>query len=229
MNNLKMGGLRLKGVGYIQRKGDLDMANPMEQFIEDDDKNDAMVEQVINENEAVPAAEPVIEKYDIGDVIEDENEGGVELSSVPVEDVPPLELKVSDKPGFNPNTITNGIRDEDENEGGVIANKMAIPQDAEGSQLIPPGSYKGDIDARDKYEVTGFSIQYRPSDEHSKGIVSEDVLDYYDSLTDAQSRFDGNIYKKPNGIESMISRGGPVICFNDRQVMEFINHGWRKS
>jgi hypothetical protein len=218
MNNLKIG-IKITGKGYVMKAD----KSPLEKLVENQE-NEAVVEQIVNE--AVPAAEPVIEKHNIGEVVEEEKEASVQ--PVIVEESVQLELKQSKKKGFNPNSISNAVYSvDDDNDGGVIANKMAIPQDAEGSQFIPPGANTVENDTKDKFEVTGFSIQYQPKG--SMGIASENVRDYYDTLIEAMDKFKEDTYLKPDGNLSRISAGAPVICYNERQVKEFINEEWRKS
>lgn len=220
MNQIKLDGLRIHGNGVVMKSN----KNLLAELVEQEDKNEAVVEQTTNE--AVPAAELVIEKYAIGEVVENEPEASVQ--PVIIEESVQLELKQSKKRGFNPNSVSNAVyAADDDHDGGVIANKMAIPQDAEGSQFIPPGANTVENDNKDKFEVTGFSIQYQPKG--SMGIASENVRDYYDTLIDAMDRFKEDTYLKPDGNLSRISAGAPVICYNERQVKEFVNAEWRKS
>lgn len=218
MNNLKTGVVQIKGKGKL-----IHSKSPLEQIVEETE-NEASVSIV--ENMAVPASEPVIEKHQVGEIIEKEIEASVE--PVIVKENEMVELPKSKRTGFNPNSVSNVVHAiNTEDDGGVVANKMAIPQDAEGSQFIPIGNNAEEIETKNKYEITGFSIQYQPKG--SKGIASEEVRDYYDSLDESIQRFNNDTYLKPDGTISRISRGGPVICFNDRQIMEYINEMWRKS
>lgn len=223
MNQLKLGGLKVKGRAYIQRKGDLDMEkSPLEKIVEKEE-NEAMVEKA--ENLAVPASEPVIEKHAIDEIVEESPEAIVEPATVTATEQ--LELKQSKKKGFDPKSTTNAVHaDDEEHDGGVMANKMAAPQEAEGSQYTPPGANEVENDTKNKYEVSGFNIRYIPKG--SKGIASEAVRDYYDTLKEAMERFNKENYIKPDGNVAYISIGSPIVCFNDRQVCEYVNEEWRR-
>jgi hypothetical protein len=180
-----------------------------------------MVEPLINES--VPAEEVVIEKHAIGETTPEEPEGGVEKRIMEGPEF--VQLKKSNKAGFNPNATVNVLNSKDDNEGGVMANKMSIQQDDEGSQLVEEGSNKIDQESVGKYEVTGFMIQYTPVG--SKGIASERVRDYYKTKEEAYSRFEGDTYLKPDGVKSKIFSGAPVLCFDERQLDERINDEWK--
>lgn len=223
MNQLKLNGLKVSGKAYIQRKGDLDMElkSPLEQIVENEEKEGAIEK---TENIAVPAAEPVLEKHAIEDIVEEGPEAIVEpATTVETEQV---ELKQSKKKGFDPRSTTNAVHaDDEDNDGGVMANKMAVPQDAEGSQYTPPGANEVENDTKNKYEVTGFNVQYRPKG--SKGIASEAVRDYYDTLKEAMERFEKENYTKPDGIVAYISTGAPEISFNERTIKTYINEEWK--
>jgi hypothetical protein len=218
MNEINAEDMIVKGIGTVTPG-----KSPMERLAEEEE-NEGGVEKT--ENLAVPANEPVvIDKYEIGKEVVEESEGMVTKTEMKEEEL--VELKRSHKKGFDPNSTINAVHADGDNEGGVLANRMAVPQDAEGNQFVAPGSNTEEIETKDKYEITGFSIQYQPHG--SKGIASEEVRDFYDTMDEIIKRVKADSYMKPDGNIGRISRGAPVICFNDRQIKEYINEEWRKA
>lgn len=143
------------------------------------------------------------------------------VSNFPVIDGEGEVLKKSDKPYFDPNLIKDGLKDDEEKEGGVF------PATSTGDTM---SSRQGDImgfygKGSGPYEVSGFSVSYG-----DKEIGVADVLKYFPTLEETKSVVSHNYYKHttPDGavIDCKIVRGAPTICVNEREKFRLIEGEW---
>lgn len=130
-------------------------------------------------------------------------------------------LKKSDKPYFDPNLVKDGLKDDDDREGGVFpATSIGDTMSAKQGDVM--GFYgKGS----GQYEVSGFSVSYG-----DKEVGVAEVLKYFPTLEETKSVVSHNTYKHttPDGseINCKIVRGAPTICVNERERFRFIEGEW---
>jgi len=141
-------------------------------------------------------------------------------------------IEKSERPGFDPDGKQDA-RVDNKIEGGVV-NPRSTGQmkerinDAsqEGSQVKTPDI---DVDSiKNKYEVTGFTIEYSDGDY----IKTKDVRDYFDDIETAQASINRDKYLMPtkSGYKvSTIISGAPIICYNERQNYNYINGKWSRT
>jgi hypothetical protein len=214
MNNLNVSELKITGVGTVTKAKSV-----LEKFAEEE--NEAEIQKTVA-TEEITAVEAEISKHSISEIIPEENETFVEAAKA--SGTTP-ELKISTKPGFDPNTVANVMSRDDGIDGGIMTGKMNNVV-SEGSILKSIGPNTKEISVKNQCEISGFSIQYIPKG--TKSIASREVVDYYDDIDDAKKRFNGDSYFTQDGVIAKISRGAPIICVEDRQKFEYVNEEWRR-
>ena len=182
----------------------------------------------------VSGAGQIIKKSDLSDAdraaVEAIKEASVPAPEGAVEprddEVP--EPKISDKPGFNPNTVQDA-RVSKEEEGGISKSETTgitgMSESIKTGILLP---YKGDL--KDKYELTGFTASYTVPG--TNDIQSQEIRIYYDKLDVAKESINGSVYTHildGEKLECKITRGMPCISINDVMKCEYIDGEWRRS
>jgi hypothetical protein len=149
-------------------------------------------------------------------------------------EIPPLPK--STKPEFNPEAVTHGLKD-DEAEGGISTARSASQSLTEAERLEDAGGRvisQPNMDTAsmaDKYEITGFTVEVSLS----KGnMTSIRVRDYFDTLEDAMASVSEHtrymMPVRPKGFKvTKISSGAPILCFNERELYNYLDGQWRKT
>jgi len=217
--------LRIKGEGKMENPNDaIEMKNPMEDLVEADiekqtgdaAKDIAKIEDgnILEEATEKTAATPVLE----------------ETSTVIDSTVAPFEelLPESHKPGFDDSEAQDARRDS-VNEGGITKPKTTGPMKSNDPAL--EGGQTGREPLADStanaYEVSGFHVEVPTS----TGMTSQQITQDFGNLETAKASVNGDMFlllQKGKLIACKITRGAPIICFNERQILEHINGGWRK-
>ena len=211
--------LKMKGDGAVEKPNDgaIEMKNPMEDLVEITPEDVGNLEDVVGLLE-VPLSED-IESPEI------ENDPVViDSREAPIEEL----LPESNKPGFDASEVQDARRD-DRDEGGVTRNKTTGPMKSsdpaqEGGLVRKEPLADSTANA---YEVSGFHVEVPfPS-----GMVSQQITQDFADLDTAKASVNGDkfILQMKDGYKACrITRGAPIICFNERQVLEYINGAWRK-
>lgn len=180
---------------------------------------------------ATPTTE--LEKEQIKD-----NELSVDSLDIRVDPMPTQ----SDKDGYNQNIIGDPREGEKDSDGGIVATKMNIIEGegkVEGNKTTgKKGSWDG-VDQNNNrnltsesieglYELTGFTSQVMP-EEGSSDIVSVDVREYYTTMDEALGSVEAFVYTMKDGRKSEITRGMPIICFNEREKFHYIDGEWKRT
>lgn len=139
-------------------------------------------------------------------------------------------LPESDKPGFDDKEIQDARVDR-EDEGGVTRPQTTGPMKLPGGDAAQEGGQikHGHLadSAQDAYEVSGFHVEVSSA----TGMVSQQITQNFPDLETAKASVNGEIYLRPQqgGFKACkIIRGAPIICYNERQILEYINGVWRK-
>ena len=227
---------KLSGVGKVIRKG-----KKMPTMQDDDDPieygksamDDLVVKPSVGDEDTVQAVQAHIAE-EIEKESEAENMAEPDLSPVPAvvlenDIVPP-----SAKPEFDPTRIQNALKD-DELEGGVFKMRTTglASMDSEqprGAEYYKPQRELEAGAAHGKYEVSGFTVQYEPKP--GGGLSSVQIRDYFDDLETAKASVSPSGYLIPlrSGYKlGRITLGCPVICLNERQILEYVNGNWRRG
>lgn len=217
-------GMETKGGEAVEYSAgnDKKTEDPMEDIAKEEDQGTAVPEDV-------PVAdEPVTEeKKEEPKPLDEQLEETEKFTSNP-------KLTESDKPGFNPNEEQDA-RYDNKVEGGIARPQTTGPQktdgDAakEGMQVKPR---KPPEDKSNKYEVSGFTVNYEPKP--GDGLIGVEICDYFDDIESAQASINGDKYLMPlaeGGFKVVtISSGAPKISHQERELYEYMNdeRSWRR-
>jgi len=142
-------------------------------------------------------------------------------------------LTVSDKPAFNPDSVQSPLVSE-KIEGGVIKNRSTGPTMSESKsvsngELLKPKPNMEKDSLINKYEVTGFSVEYEAGN-NTHSVV---IRDYFNDLETAFASVNSNKYLMPmpgGGFKiATISDGAPTISYNERQVYNYKDGKWYRD
>ena len=165
---------------------------------------------------------------------------GETINGMPVrEDPMPT---ISDKESFDPNSIADPRRGSDGN-GGISSSGSNINKDDDsnvrdgelvGNKTTGMDGAGNGVNSNDlntdsvkrRYEVTGFAVQYKRDDGIS--LASIKIRDYYDTIEEAEASVSGFTYTMKNQVKSKITLGAPTICFDERQIKDYVNDEWRR-
>lgn len=181
----------------------------------------SMMEDMIDEGSATPLlSEAVTEDTPAPHIIEVKNG-----------ELPPLPK--SEKPEFNPEAATHALKDSEEVEGGISTARSASASLSSAGELGGRVISQPNMDSAslmDKYEVTGFTVEVSLSPNNMSSIR---VRDHFDTLEEVMASVDGSRYLmpiKPKGFKvTKITSGAPIVCFNERQMYEYMDGKWRKT
>ena len=139
-------------------------------------------------------------------------------------------LPDSDKPGFDDSEAQDARKDSSI-EGGVTNPKASgMSMKTSGDPLEEGGQVKVDhlADSKsDVYEVSGFHIEI-PS---GSNTVTQQITKNFKSLEAAKACVNNEMYLHVADGEIVIRkiiRGAPIVCYNERQLLEYIGGKWRK-
>lgn len=214
--------IQMKGRGIVEPKKEEAVSynagakpNPMEDIAANVD-----TDTIADQGEAAMAARDVAEELKEMKV--------VDVSTTPIEKL----LPESKKPGFD-DTVIQDAKTDHAIEGGITKPKTTGPMKFNGDPATEGGMIRKEplADATPgKYELSGFYIEV-PSPSGA-GMTSEQVNRDFRDIEMAKLSINGQMYLKPvkegGFVPCRIIRGGPIICFNEREVLEYIDEKWRR-
>jgi len=202
---------RMEGKGEVKDSSEtIEMKNPMEDLVSDGESSVEVNPADVEANEKVVAEE--------GPNVIDSTEATVE------ELLPP-----SDKPGFDESEVQDARIDRNE-EGGVTNPLRSTGPMKNTDPAMEGGLIKQDHlgDATENaYELSGFHVEVPTG----TGAVSQQITMDFDDLETAKACVNGGTFLMPlqGRVKACkITRGAPIICFNERQILEYIDGRWRK-
>jgi len=227
------------GEGVVEYDGG-STKNPMEALVEEGEKNNVTHESIVDEQDD-ELAEEKPQKIPVDTEVQKNVAEAVESLKEAAESAPKIielkegelpTIKESERPGFDPAKVQDA-RVDSPVEGGTVKPRSTGQMkehvsdvSQEGSQIKPISI---DIDSiKDKFEVTGFTIEYTDGD-HVKNC---EVRDYFDDEETAQASVNGDKYLMPlksSGYKvARIVSGAPIICYNERQTYSYVNDRWTR-
>ncbi len=139
-------------------------------------------------------------------------------------------LPESKKAGFDDREVQDARLDR-EDEGGVTKPQTTGPMKLPSGDASQEGGQikHGHLadSSKDSYEVSGFHVEVPTSG----GVVSQQITQNFYDLETAKASINGDRYLRPEqgGFRACrITRGAPIICYNERQILEYINGRWRR-
>ena len=222
--------VRIKGEGSVENNnGAIEYPkNPMEDMI--DDAEEGSVDAPDGESLLSKLSEAVEVNDEATDAAGDSVSEAAEVidaREAPIEEL----LPESDKEGFD-DTQQQDARYDAEKEGGVTKPKTTGPMKLPGGDSAMEG---GQVKQRepledstaDAYEMSGFHVEIPTG----VGMVSQQVTQDFSDVETAKACVNGDTYLMPiqGGVKACkITRGAPIICFNERQILEYVGGVWRK-
>ena len=139
-------------------------------------------------------------------------------------------LKPSNKPGFDDTAVQDAKSDHDV-EGGLVRPKTTGPMKfsgdaaSEGFQITKAPLSDS---AKNMYELSGFHVEIQGL----SGITTAQINQDFKDLETAKMSINGDRYLMPvktGGFKACkITRGAPIICFEERQILEYVDEKWRR-
>ena len=222
--------------------------NPMEQIATEIGSKTAATEELPKEilNAAEKLQQSKISGLSIDKVDVTESSVGLDLAEPKHNELPVREdptLTQSNKEGFNTDTIADPRKGEGDDGGITTSNNTDENMSVSAGKIVGnkttgiSGGWNGrssqnnksdmNVDSlKGKYELTGFSVQYK--EEGSVDIIATEIREYYDAIDDAEKTVNSDFYIMKNGIKAEITRGAPIICFNERQLKDYIDETWKR-
>lgn len=138
----------------------------------------------------------------------------------------------SKKATFNPESVQDA-RTDSRVEGGIMRNKstgpaMSEPEAKNEAEAIKPTPDMMKDSLMNKYEVTGFEVDYNSGG----NTYSTPIRDYFDDLEAAFASVNDEKYlmPMPNGFKvATIRSGAPTISYNERQIYNYKNGKWSRT
>lgn len=248
--------VRLRGEGNVEEPGEGSVdypKNPMEEMVEPEGQTEESEEALDGEGLLSKLAEAVDEgtkeallsadNKGASEIMAEEdrtflktaNEAASETDAPKVIDSTEATidelLPESDKEGFD-DTQQQDARYDSEDEGGVTKPKTTGPMKLPGGDAAMEG---GQIKQREPladatenaYELSGFHVEMPAGG----NMVSQQVTQDFADLDTAKACINGTTYLMPiqGGVKAcQITRGAPIICYNERQLLEYVGGQWRK-
>ena len=141
------------------------------------------------------------------------------------------ELPVSSNPGFDETAVQDAQRDM-ETEGGVTNPRRSTgPMRSNGDASTEGGIIQRPPLADSTpgaYELSGIHVEVSVA----TGLASVQITQDFKDLDTAKASISGDKYLMPakeGGFTlCRITRGAPIICFEERQILEYVNNVWRR-
>lgn len=149
-------------------------------------------------------------------------------SNITTDPTPPI----SDNPGFDQSAIQDA-RIDSKIEGGVTNPKRSTgPQKFNGDSSSEGGIIGKREPLSDStpgaYELSGFHVEM----DTGAGMVSIQITQDFKDADTAKLAVNGDKYLMPvkgGGFKScQIIRGAPILCYEERQIAEYIDGKWRR-
>jgi len=220
INKIKLK-INMKGRGSVNKDDSIEYGkNPMEELAENQQE-----ETPIDPDMAVPSDDMKDVPVDPAPAVAAIDEAKIRTDPTPAP---------SNKTPFNDQERSNAL-DDREDEGGVApyrsTGRVASGQTTtleEESEIIKPKSDMEIPAEPDKYEVTGFTAQFK----YSMGKIGEvEIRDYFNDLESAFLSINRGKYLMPvrSGFRvASIIKGSPTICFNNRLIYEYVEDHWKR-
>lgn len=200
---------RMSGEGEVEKADEsaIEMKDPMA--------------DLVSEESPMPTGEMEIEE---AKTAEDEPKV-IDSSEATVEEL----LPPSDNPGFDDSEIQDARLDQEE-EGGVTNPQKSTGPMKNSDPALEGGRIKQDHigdSTENAYEISGFHVEVPTG----AGMVSQQITMDFDDLDTAKASVNGELFLMPlqgRTKACKIIRGAPIICFNERQILEYIGGKWRK-
>lgn len=142
------------------------------------------------------------------------------------------ELSPAQNPEFDTTAAADALTDSPV-EGGVSPVRstrasVSMSSDMDNGNILKPQPDMNADSIKDKYEITGFTVQYEIKT--GTGMISVQIRDYFDDLETAFLSVSGARYLMPmpkGGFKkAVITEGAPVIAFNERQIYIYKDNQW---
>ena len=239
-NNLKISDIKVDAVGDAKlpvydsdpvEYGGISNYDPMDELAAEDNMAIPATIEVDDASRPESMSEAMMGDYELEESITIPVKIGEKIDESKVREDP--SLTESDKPSFNPDTVQSPLVSE-KIEGGVVKNRSTGPTMSEhriskDGELLKPKPDMNKDSLINKYEVTGFSVEY----EVGKDIHSVVIRDYFDDLDTAFASVNSNKYLMPmpkGGFKiATISDGAPTISYNERQVYNYKDGKWYRD
>lgn len=230
--------IRMRGEGKVTDKNDAISygagaeKDPMADLVEQEDQGGE--KKAAEQSEEVSTDGPGIEEEsiqntdDIASTLSDDQTAPkiIDSTEATVEEL----LPESNRPGFDDREIQDARNDFDV-EGGVTKPQTTGPMKLPSGDVAQEGGQikHGHLadSAQDAYEVSGFHVEVPTG----TGMVSQQITQNFVDLETAKASINGEMFLRPQqgGFKACkIIRGAPIICYNERQILEYIDGKWRR-
>jgi len=186
-----------------------------------------------------------VERSSLSDLVEDEGAEEVAIATERTIDrgvdqireaennivVNRMVLPKSNDPGFDASSVQD-MRKDATVEGGVTnPTRSTGPMKFNGDAALEGGIIRREPLADSTpgaYELSGFHVEVKSD----SGMSSVQITQDFKELAVAMASINVDKYLMPvqpcGFIPCRITRGAPIICFEERQILEYINGAWKR-